>query len=136
MASDICIAVAYAFGNDSSAEPTKGSVAAGKILLGIILSETSANHTQQGYALIMPLVVAGTCLLEQLADPITSPGGSRMIFADQPLHTDLFNQTSTQLAWVIEKMDYIANKVGVNWAATMSSFLKGQKKVYYDIGRS
>jgi hypothetical protein len=136
MASDICIAVAYAFGNDSSAEPTKGSVAAGKILLWIILSETSANHTQQGYALIMPLVVAGTCLLEQLADPITSPGGSRMIFVDQPLHTDLFNQTSTQLAWVIEKMDYIANKVGVNWAATMSSFLKGQKRVYYDIGRS
>ena len=117
MASDICIAVAYALGTDPSAEPTKGSVAA-------------------GYSLIMPLVVAGTCLLEQLADPITSPDGSRLIFVDRPLYTDLFNQTSTQLAWVIERMDYIANKVGVNWAAMMNSFLKGQKRVYYDIGRS
>ena len=89
-----------------------------------------------GYLLTMPLCVAGTCLLEELAEPTFTPGGSRMILVDQPLHTDLFNQTSTQLAWVIERMDYIANKVGVNWAAAMNKFLKGQTKVYYDIGRS
>ena len=117
MASDICIAIAYAFGNDPSAEPERGAVSA-------------------GYQSVMPLCVAGTCLLEQLADPITSPGGSRMIIVDEPLHTDLFNQTSTQLAWVIERMDYIAKKVGVKWAAAMNKFLKGETKIYYDIGRS
>jgi hypothetical protein len=86
--------------------------------------------------MVMPLCVAGTCLLEQLADPITSPGGSRMILVDQPLHTNLFNQTSTQLAWVIERLEYIANNVGVRWAASLNKFLKGQTKFYYDIGRS
>ena len=59
-----------------------------------------------------------------------------MILVDQPLHLDLFNQTSTQLAWVIERMDYIAQKVGIRWAASMSKFLKGETKIYYDIGRS
>lgn len=117
MASDICVAVAYAFGNDASAEPEKGSVSA-------------------GYLLVMPLCISGTCLLEQLADPITSPGGNRMVLLDRPLHTDLFNQTSTQLAWVIERLDYIATKVGVNWAGSINKLLKGQSKVYYDMGRS
>ena len=117
MASDICTAAAYAFGTDSSALPPRGSVSA-------------------GYLMVMPLCVAGTVLLEQLAEPITSPGGSRIILVDQPLHLDLFNQTSTQLAWVIERLDYIANKIGVNWAVAVSRFLKGEKRIYFDIGRS
>lgn len=117
MASDICIACAYAFGNDASAEPSRGAMSA-------------------GYLLVMPLCVAGTCFLEQLAEPVTSPGGSRMIYIDRPFHTDLFNQTSTQLAWVIERMDYIANKIGINWAAALNKTLKGEKNVWFDLGRS
>lgn len=117
MAADICIAVAYAFGNNPSAEPQRGSVSA-------------------GCALVMPLCVAGTCMLEQLADPVTSPGGSRLILVDRPMHTDLFNRTSTQLGWVIERMDYIAGKVGVAWAVALNRFLTGEAKVYFDTGRS
>ena len=59
-----------------------------------------------------------------------------MILVDEPLHTDLFNATSSQLAWVIERMDYIAKKVGVKWAAAINKLLKGETKIYYDIGRS
>lgn len=117
MTADICVAAAYAFGNDSSMEPAKGSMSAGYLLTG-------------------SLCIAGTCLLEQLAEPTVSPGGSRVILVDQPLHTDLFNQTSTQLAWLIERLDYIHVKVGLRWAGAMSQFLKGEDKVYYDLGRS
>ena len=117
MVSDICIASAYAFGNDYNAEPPRGSMSS-------------------GYLLLMPLCLAGTCLLEQLAEPTVSPGGSRMILVDEPLHTDLFNQTSTQLAWIIERIDYINEKVGVKWAGSIGKFLKGECKIYYDLGRS
>ena len=117
MVSDICISYAYSFGNDSSVDPPRGSISS-------------------GYLLIMPLCVAGTCLLEQLAEPTVTPGGSRMILVDEPLHTDLFNQTSTQLAWIIERMDYMAQKIGIRWAGAMSKFLKGESKIYYDLGRS
>ena len=117
MASDICVASAYAFGNDYYAEPAKGSVSS-------------------GYLMTMALCIAGTSLLEQLAEPIVTPGGSRMILVDEPLHLDLFNQTSTQLAWVIERMDYIGDKIGIKWANAMSRFLKGESKITYDLGRS
>ena len=117
MVNDICVAVAYAFGNDSNAAPPKGSVSS-------------------GYLIIMALAMAGTCLLDQLAEPIVTPGGSRMIIVDEPLHLDLFNQTSTQLAWIIERIDYIAVKVGIKFAAQISRVLRGEAKVYYDLGRS
>lgn len=117
MASDICIAAAYAFGNDSTADPPKGSVSS-------------------GYLLVMPLFLAGTCLLEQLREPLSSPGGTRMIQVSEPVHLDILDQSSTQLAWIIERLDYIANKVGIGWANHMSSFLTGKCKLYFDLGRS
>lgn len=117
MAADICVATAYALGNDNSAEPPRGGVSSGHILIN-------------------PLALTGTCLLEQLAEPIASPGGSRIIFADAPLHTDLLNQKSVQLAWIIERVDYIAQKIGIKWADAVSSFLRGESKIYYDLGRS
>ena len=59
-----------------------------------------------------------------------------MILVDQPLHEILFDQTSMQLAWIVERVDYIAEKVGIKWANAISRFLKGEKKIYYDLGRS
>lgn len=117
MVNDICVAAAYAFGNDPTMDPPKGSISS-------------------GYLLTMPLALAGTCILESLAEPSESPGGGRMILVDEPLHTDLFSQSSTQLAWIIERLDYIADKVGFKWATAISRFLKGESKIYYDLGRS
>ena len=117
MAADICIACAREIRNDSPDETPSGSVS-------------------KSYQMITPLSMAGSCLLEELAEPITTPGGRRMIVVDRPLHLDLFNRASTQLAWVIERMDYIANKVGITWAAAMSQFLKGESKVMYDLSTS
>ena len=117
MASDICIAAAYAFGNDSTAEPPNGAVS-------------------MGYLLVMPLFLAGTCLLEQIREPLVSPGGTRTIQINEPVHLDLFDQSSAQLAWIIERLDYVANKVGIGWANNMSSFLAGKCNLYFDLGRS
>jgi hypothetical protein len=117
MTAEICVAAAYAFGNDSSAEPPKGSIST-------------------GYHLVDPLTLAGSCLLEQLAEPAATPGGSRVIMLDRPLHIDQFNQVSTQLAWVIARLDYIANTVGIQWALVKSRLLKGESRVYYDLSRS
>lgn len=117
MTADICVAAAYTLGVDGAAGPPRGSVSSGYLLIG-------------------PLCLAGTCLLEELAEPTVSPGGARMLLMDEPLHTDPFNRTSSQLAWIIERMDYIADKIGIRWASAMSRFLRGEAKVYYDIGRS
>jgi len=98
--------------------------------------EPPRDSVSSGCLLIMPLSLAGSCLLEQIAEPILTPGGSRTILIDQPLHTNPLNQTSTQLAWIIERVDYIAQKIGIKWACPVSRFLKGECKVYYDLGRS
>lgn len=118
MVNDICISVAYALGNGPDIEPpSKGGVSS-----GIILS--------------LPLVVAGTCLLEQLSQPVVSPGGSRMILVDVALHENPFDQTSIQLAWIIERLEYIGSRLGVKWAVSGAGFLKGERRIYYDLGRS
>lgn len=114
---DICVAAALEFGNDYSAEPQKGSVANGLILM-------------------IALTLAGSCLIEQLSDSTVSPGCRRLVHINQPLHLNPFNQSSTHLAWLIERVDYIAEKVGVRWAGTVSSFLKGETGVHYDLCRS
>ena len=117
MTADICVAAAYAFGSDNSVEPPKGSISS-------------------GYLLVLPLAVAGTCLLEILAEPAISPGGTRLILLNEPRHIDPFNQTSTQLAWLIDRTDYISDRIGIQWATAMSKFLKGGYHLYYDLGRS
>lgn len=114
---EICLAAAHDLGTDMSAEPPKGSVASGLMLT-------------------ISLTLAGTCLIEQLSETNVSPGGRRLIHIERPLHLDPFDQASTQLAWVIGRIDYIAEKVGIRWASTVSSFLKGDSDVYYELCRS
>ena len=62
--------------------------------------------------------------------------GDRQIFVGEAMYDDNSDASSRQLSWVISRMDYIANKVGVKWAASVSRFLKGEFRVYYDLGRS
>lgn len=117
MMTEICTAAASVLGNDSTATPTTGSLS-------------------NGYIITLPLSIAGTCLLETLAEPIVSPGGSRMIVIDKTFHLDLFNSASTQLAWIIARLDYIGQKVGIQWACAMSKLLSGGCNAYYDLSRS
>lgn len=114
---EISIAAAHEFGNNDSLEPQKGSVASGLILM-------------------VALILAGTCLIERLSECTVSPGGGRLVTVDRPLHLDPFDQTSTHLGWIIGRVDYIAEKIGVRWAGTISSFLKGETGVHYDLARS
>ncbi|KAK0254432.1 hypothetical protein B0A54_13059 [Friedmanniomyces endolithicus] len=113
---DICLAAACVLGDDSIDDPPEGSIAS-------------------GYQLVVPLFLAGTCLLEELAEPSVSPGGSRIIFVDESLHAAPSNEASIQLAWIIERLDYISGQ-GIRWAFSFSKLLKGQSRVYYDVGRS
>lgn len=117
MVNDTCIAAAYVFGNDYNMDPPLASV-------------SSAYH------LAMPLYLAGTCLLERLIEPVVTLGGSRMILVDKPMHDISLNETSVQLAWIVERLDYMAHKVGFRCAAADSSFLKGGSRVYFDLARS
>lgn len=117
MVNDICVTTCSVFGNDDAAQPPRGSVAFGQVLL-------------------TPLVTAGTVLLEALAELTISPGGGRLILLDRPYHLDPYNQTSTQLAWIIQKVDYIAEKVGIRCAKSHSEWLKGGDDEYFDLGRS
>lgn len=117
MTNAICIAAASVFGNDSNATAESGSLS-------------------RGYVMTLPLSIAGTCLLETLAEPIVSPGGNRTILVNQPLHLDLFNPASSQLAWIVARLDYIGDKIGIRWAGAMSRLLRGESNVYYDLSRS
>ncbi|KAF2171200.1 hypothetical protein M409DRAFT_63572 [Zasmidium cellare ATCC 36951] len=117
MVNEICITTCSVFGNDNAAQPPAGSVASGQVLLN-------------------PLTTAGTCLLESLAEITISPEGGRLILLDRPYHLDPYNQTSTQLAWVIQKVDYLAEKVGIRAARSFSEWLRGEDSEYFDLGRS
>lgn len=118
MVTEICVGTASAVGNDNIAEPPHGSISI-------------------AYTVILPLFLAGTCLLEILADPVSSSaGGSRVIQVDQSFHLNPKNQFSTQLSWLIQRFDYIADEIGVGWAVPMTKFLSGQGKMFYDLGRS
>jgi len=117
MVNEICISTAYALGNDLTLNPPTGAVS-------------------DGYLLVMPLTMAGTCLIERMSEPIVTPGGSRMVLVNEALHENIFDERSAQLAWIVERLEYIAAKIGIRWAAQMARLLKGEKRVYYDLGRS
>jgi hypothetical protein len=117
MARDICIGTASAIGSDSSQPPPEGSLAI-------------------GYSTISPLALAGMCFVEHLTEPLVTPGGNRLLWLDQPLHLDSFNESSAHLAWIVNRLDYLADTVGINWAAATSRLFSGGAKVYFDLGRS
>jgi len=117
MTTEICIAAAFLLGNDSPTEVATGLL-------------TSA------LPLILPLGLAGTCLLEDLNPPVINPGGSRMILVDRPLHLDSVDETSTQLAWVIGRLDFIDQRIGVKWAAAVNRWLRGEDGSFYNLSRS
>ncbi|KAK3673421.1 hypothetical protein LTR78_006655 [Recurvomyces mirabilis] len=117
MTTDICAGVAQRVGDDMSSEVRSGSVAAG------LLS-------------IWPLHIAGTCLLEELAESSTTPGGSRTLLLNRTLHLDPNSATSVQLAWVIRRLDHIGGNYGIQWAYLTRRLLAGERGVYYNLGRS
>lgn len=117
MTSDLCTVIANELGCDTDAAPAQGSVASGLLLA-------------------MPLLVAATCMMEQLAESTVSPSGSRLIHCNRALHLDPFNSSSTQLAWMVGRMDFISQTIGVRWAGAGSSFVKGNTDLCYDLCRS
>ena len=117
MQADICVATATLLGNDAPVELPQAAMG-------------------NAYPLILPLMLAGTCLLEQLITAVSTPGGSRTILVDGPLHLDRFDERSTQLAWVIARLDWIAEKVGIRWAAATAKWLRGDESTVYDVPRS
>jgi hypothetical protein len=69
------------------------------------------------YPFIQPLALAGECLLEQLA--IRTAG------IEKP---DSSDQKSMQLAWVIGKLEWIAETIGVRWAAALAEDLGERRR--------
>ncbi|KAK3073903.1 hypothetical protein LTR53_004085 [Teratosphaeriaceae sp. CCFEE 6253] len=116
MSNNICVAAAYVLGDESMAESARGSIPA-------------------GYSLVQPLCLAGTCFVESLVEPSVSSDGSRIILVDQPLHLDPRNQISVRLAAVIARLEMI-DRLGIRWAGSVASFLKGGHRVCYDLARS
>lgn len=117
MTRNVCINTASVFGNDLSASPPAGSIVT-------------------GHFAIMPLHLAASCLLERLAVTFITSGGSRMISVDRPLHLDTSNPLSMQLAWIIDRLDYLTNNIGIKWAGTKRKDLCGETEVYFDLSRS
>ena len=117
MASELCIATADEIGGDPNGIPGPGSVAGGLMV-------------------VVPLVIAGTVFIEQLAEVHVSPSGRRLIHMDRPLHLDPFNSSSTQLSWIVDMIEHISQSIGIQWANTGSIFIKGESGLYYDLCRA
>lgn len=100
------------------------------------LGDAGEGGGASGLLLLVALTLAGTCLIERLGEASVCPDGRRVIRVDRPLHLDPFDRASTQLAWVIGRVEHVAEVVGVRWARTVSSFLKGETGVYYEVCRS
>ncbi|KAF2725857.1 hypothetical protein K431DRAFT_280584 [Polychaeton citri CBS 116435] len=117
MAAGICVATAGEFPNTLDATSGRGAVGS-------------------AYLCIFPLFLAGTVALEHLASSITTPGNTRALLCNQAFHLDPLDRYSTQLAWIIARLDYISTKVGISWAAALSACLKGDLGCHYNIARS
>lgn len=117
MTSDICISAAYAFGTDFEDDPPRCSIS-------------------NGYILILPLSLAGSCLLEKLIEPETLDDGRRILRFTGPVHQDPTNPASTQLAWIIDCLEYIADRIGIHWAKGVAKFLRGEYNIRYDLESS
>ncbi|KAK3647914.1 hypothetical protein LTR22_013527 [Elasticomyces elasticus] len=111
MTDEICTAAASAFGGDDK------------------------NSIPRGLVFVAPLFLAATCLLEQLAEPLISPGGSRTILIERKYSHDPFSNASLQLAGIIERLDLVS-RLGVRWASSIGRVLSGQVLTIYDLGRS
>lgn len=114
---DICASISYALPPGLDADPPHGA-----------LSMASS--------LLLPLMVAGTHCIEQLSSTTITADGRRLVFVTEVVHLNTSDPTSAQLAYIIDRMDYMANVVGLRRAAEVGHFLKGERRVYYDLGRS
>ena len=114
---DICAATACSIPIEPGAEPPAGTLAAVMDLL-------------------LPLMVAGTHCIEMLSPAIVPSDGRRVVVVADPLHENPCNPLSTQLAYIVDRVDYIAGSVGFRPAIGVSKFLKGERRVCYDLGIS
>ena len=76
------------------------------------------------YNSIWPLFFAGTCVLERIGQS-----------AGKNIHQ--FNSTSSaamaQLAWILERFDFISKELGLRWADGVAATLRGDFKIHDDI---
>jgi hypothetical protein len=76
------------------------------------------------YNSIWPLFFAGTCILERIgrAAGKSAPGSSSASSA-----------AMAQLAWILERFDYISKELGLRWADGVAATLRGDFKIHDDI---
>ncbi|KAK5126023.1 hypothetical protein LTR85_011378 [Meristemomyces frigidus] len=85
------------------------------------------------YASIWPLFFAGTCALER----VSSSAWTTIRKGNDPNSTpEATLQTSyatAQAAWIIGRLDYISEHVGLRWASGIAAVLKGDFRIHEDL---
>lgn len=82
--------------------------------------------TITGYNSIWPLFFAGSCALERVPSPtqgnVVSSGTNRNGSA-----------AAAQASWIVGRMDYISNCLGIKWAYGVAAMLRGDFRVQQDV---
>ncbi|KAK5115248.1 hypothetical protein LTR62_001448 [Meristemomyces frigidus] len=90
--------------------------------------QTSSSALMSAYASIWPLFFAGTCALERI-------GQTRWeSFTDRPDSvTHPGSAASAQAAWLLSRLDYIADHIGLRWASGIAAALRGDFTMHTDL---
>jgi hypothetical protein len=86
---------------------------------------TSPCVLVSAYGAIWPLFFAGTCALERL-----DPRAMSVIIKGEPLPPgQMSNKAGAQAAWILGRLEYISNVIGLKWADGVAAVLRGDFKV-------
>jgi len=76
------------------------------------------------YNSIWPLFFAGTCVLERISQTAAKSGHGS---------SPASSAAMAQLAWILERFDYISKTLGMRWADGVAATLRGDFKIHDDI---
>ena len=76
-----------------------------------------------------------TALVIETDPPASTSDGYRILQVDHNFHLDSLNLYSSQLQWLLGKLDYIGRVIGLGWAAGCAAFLRGDFGVSYNLTR-
>lgn len=89
---------------------------------------TSACILITAYASIWPLFFAGTCALER-----SGPSAWEILMGQPPRAGAAHSAAAAQATWIMNRLDYISNKVGLKWADGVASVLRGDFSIHPDV---
>ncbi|KAK4552033.1 hypothetical protein LTR86_010710 [Recurvomyces mirabilis] len=89
-----------------------------------------SSALMSAYAAIWPIFFAGTCALERLGH---TQWESFNQSPEEVIKQSPQSAAAAQAAWLLSRLDYISNSVGLRWASGIASALRGDFTLHSDL---